>query len=66
MKKRLSGILLALCLLAGLLPGGGTAHAAGSYSAYIPVGNESDSALAGKVVSFFGMEWYIIADDSTA
>ncbi len=36
------------------------------YISFIPTGNENETELAGKQVTFNGKPWYIIADDSTA
>ena len=38
----------------------------GYYSAYVPEHYENDEALAAKQVTFNGIKWYIIEDNSTA
>ena len=64
--KRVLGVLLALALVIGLLPEMNlTAYAGtGAYSSLIPEGNDDATALANKVVTFNGIEWYIIKDES--
>ena len=71
--KQLTGILLSLALVLGLMPGMSlTAYADGgkAYAAYDVTTDtnktKSGADLTALQVSFNGCKWYIIADDSTA
>ncbi len=66
--KRLPGILLILMLIFGLMQCVGMkAYASDSlYSSLIPNDSDSDAALADKQVTFNGMKWYIIEDNSSS
>ena len=69
--NRIIGILLAfvmvLSTLAGVFPLTGlTADAANDYSSLLPASGDNDSALLAKQVTFNGMQWYVIEDNSTS
>jgi len=71
LKARALALLLAMAMvLCVVFADGGrnqaSAKEAGAYSAYLPTKEEDDEALAEKQVTFNGIKWYIIEDDSTA
>ncbi len=43
-----------------------TLNAGTSYVSYLPTGTDDDAVLKGKQVSFNGLPWYIISDNSTS
>jgi len=65
---KILAMLLTLTMLVGLMPGMGlTAYAEETaYSYLIPTNADDATALASKVVKFNNIDWYIIADNSTA
>ena len=65
--RRTLGILLGLTLALGLMLGLSiTALADGVYNTYLVTATDDDDTLQNKAVSFNGIEWYIIKDDSKA
>ena len=65
-KKRISSILLILAMMLGItLAMSATAYADTAYGTYLVRANDDNSILPDKVVHFNGIDWYIIADDST-
>ena len=67
MKKRFLSILLSLVMVLGLMPGMSlTAYADAAYGTYLVTSTDTATSLPSKVVKFNDIEWYIIADDSTA
>lgn len=69
-KKRLFGILLTLAFVLGLIPGmATTAHAATSpYTPFLVTTdankNKTGDDLAALQVTFNGVKWYIVEDNS--
>ena len=67
--NRLMGLLLTIALAIGLMAGmsiTALADNTGAYNSYLVKSNDTEDALEKKVVSFNGIDWYIINDESTA
>ncbi|MBR1659135.1 MAG: hypothetical protein IJ705_02300, partial [Oscillospiraceae bacterium] len=65
--KKLLGVLLALVMVLGLMPGMSLTALAwdgNPYADLVPTGSEETDALTAKQVTFNGNKWYIIKDES--
>ncbi|MBR1532084.1 MAG: hypothetical protein IJ643_08510, partial [Eubacterium sp.] len=65
--RKVISVLLSLLMVFSCFSGMGLTAYAGTdtYTNLIPTGSEDTTALAGKVVKFNNIDWYIIKDEST-